>query len=159
MFQKLSVLFTSQRHKERDCKLNLNLLRKSISCETTFKYLGVVFDNFMTRKAHTDYVCKMVVSSVSILGRVRSFVQKRQQHLFTMIQFSHYLITVTLPGVINLLQQDIDRLLRLKNRSAWIITHCSRSSEAIEQLHWLTLSSRHSYHKAKLIFLSSLISS
>ena len=76
MFQKLSVLFTSQRHKERDCKLNLNLLRKSISCKTSFKYLDVVFDNFMTRKAHTDYVCKKVVSSVSILGRVRSFVTK-----------------------------------------------------------------------------------
>ena len=42
------VLFTSQRHKGRDCILNLNLLGKSISCESTFKYLGVVFDNFMT---------------------------------------------------------------------------------------------------------------
>ena len=54
------VLLTSQRHKERDCILNLNLLGKSISCETTFKYLGVVFDNFMTWKAHADYVCKNV---------------------------------------------------------------------------------------------------
>ena len=42
------ILFTSQRHKERDCILNINILGKSISCETTFKYLGVVFDNFMT---------------------------------------------------------------------------------------------------------------
>ena len=49
--------------------------------------------------------------------------------------------------------QDIDRLQRLQNRSARIITHCSRSSEAIEQLHWPTLSSRRSYHKAKLVFL------
>ena len=36
---------------------------------------------------------------------------------------------------------------------ARIITCCSRSSEAIEQLHWPTLSSRRSYHKAKLVFL------
>ena len=35
------VLFTSQRHKARDCILNLNLLGKSIDCETTFKYLCV----------------------------------------------------------------------------------------------------------------------
>ena len=42
------VLFTSKRHKERDCNLNLNLLGKSMSCKTTFKYLGVVFGNFMT---------------------------------------------------------------------------------------------------------------
>ena len=42
------VLLTSQRHKERNCILNFNLLGKSISCQTTFKYLGVVFDNFMT---------------------------------------------------------------------------------------------------------------
>ena len=35
----------------------------------------------MTRKAHTDYVCKKVVSSVSILGRVRSFVTKEAARL------------------------------------------------------------------------------
>ena len=34
------VLFTSQRHKERDCILNLDLLGKSISCEASFKHLG-----------------------------------------------------------------------------------------------------------------------
>ena len=56
------VLFTSQRYKEHDCSLNLNLLGKSIPCETTFKYLGVMFDNFMTLKAHADYVCKKVAS-------------------------------------------------------------------------------------------------
>ena len=64
----------------------------------------------------------------------------------------HYLITVTLPGG-NLLQQHIDRLQRLQNRSARIITRCSRSSEAIEQWHWPTLSNRRSYHKAELVFL------
>ena len=53
----------------------------------------------------------------------------------------------------NLLQQDIDRLQRLQNRSARIITRCSRSAEAIEQLHWPTLYSRLSYHKASLGFL------
>ena len=33
-----SLLFTSQRHKERDCKLCLILLGRKISCVTTFKY-------------------------------------------------------------------------------------------------------------------------
>ena len=49
-------------------------------------------------------VCKKMASRVSILGRVRNFVSKRQQHqyLLTMQRFKifHYLITVTLPGVI-----------------------------------------------------------
>ena len=151
MFQ--CVLFTCQRHKERDCILNLNLLGKSISCETTFKYLGVVFDNFMTSwKAHTDYVCKKVASRVSILGCVRSFVPKEAATLvcnaLILPLFDYCDI-----AWINLLQQDIDRLQRLQNRSARIITHCFCSSEAIEQLHWPTLSSRRSYHKAKLVFL------
>ena len=53
----------------------------------------------------------------------------------------------------NLLQQDIDRLQRLQNRSTRIIPRCSRSYEAIEQSHWPTFSSRRSYHKAKLVFL------
>ena len=146
------VLFTSRRHKERDCILNLNLLGKSISCETTFEYLGVVLNNFMTWKAHTDYVCKKVASRVSILGHIRSFVTKEAATLvhnaLILPLFDYCDIAWS-----NLLQQDIDRLQHLQNRSAWIITHCSRSSEAIEQLQWPTLSSRHYYHKAKLIFL------
>ena len=48
-----------------------------------------------------------------------------------------------------------------QNKSARIITHCSCSSEAIEQLHWPTLSSGRSWHKAKLVFpcLHSLVPS
>ena len=148
------VLFTSQRHKERDCILNLNLLGKSISCETTFKYLGVAFDNFMTWKAHEEYVCKKVASRVSysILGRVRSFVTKEAAtlaHNALILPLFDYCDIVWS----NLLQQDIDPLHRLQNRSARIITRFSRPSEAIEQLHWPTFSSRRSYHKAKLVFL------
>ena len=112
----------------------------------------MVFDNSTTWKAHADYVCKKVASRVSILGLVRSFVTKEAATLvhnalilplfdYCDIAWSH------------LLQQDIDRLQRLQSRSAWIITSCSRSFEAIEQLHWPTLSSRRSYHKAKLAFL------
>ena len=77
MFEKLRVYYLHLKSKKkRDCNLNLNLLGKAIFCESTFKYLGVVFDNLMTWKAHTDYVCKKVASRVSILGRVRSFVTK-----------------------------------------------------------------------------------
>ena len=68
-------------------------------------------------------------------------------------QIFHYLITVTLPGVIFYSNIYIDRLQRLQNRSARIITRCSRSSEAIAQWHWPTLSNRRSYHKAELVFL------
>ena len=97
-------------------------------------------------------MCKKVVSRVSILGRVRSFVTKEAATLvhnaLILPLFDYCDIAWS-----NLLQQDIDRLQRLQNRSARIITRCSRSSEAIEQLHWPTLSSRRSYHKAKLVFL------
>ena len=49
MFQKLSVYYLHlEGIKSAIVFLNLNLLGKSISCETTFKYLDVVFDNFMT---------------------------------------------------------------------------------------------------------------
>ena len=67
------LLFTCQRHKKRDCHFSLNLLGKAISCATTFKYLGVVFDNFMIWKAHAECVCKKVATTVGILGHIRSF--------------------------------------------------------------------------------------
>ena len=97
-------------------------------------------------------MCKKVASKVSILGRVRSFVSKEAATLVhnTLILplFDYCDIAWS-----NLLQQDIDRLQRLQNRSARIITRCSPSSEEIEQLNWPTLSSRRSYNKAKLVFL------
>ena len=99
-----------------------------------------------------DYVCKKVVSRVSILGCIRRFVTKEAATLvhnaLILPLFDYCNIAWS-----NLLQQDIDRLQRLQNRSARIITRCSRSSEAIEQLQWPTLSSRRYYHKVKLIFL------
>ena len=79
------VLFTSQRHKERDCILNLNLLGKSISCETTFKYLGVVFDNFLTWKAHAAMCVKRWRQELVYWAVLEVSSQKRQQHLFTML--------------------------------------------------------------------------
>lgn len=45
-------MFQKQRYKERDrslARLGISyLLRLGISCVTTFKILGVVYDNFMT---------------------------------------------------------------------------------------------------------------
>ena len=119
----------------------------------------MVFNNFMTWKGNADYVCKKVASRVSILGRVRSFITKEAATLLVHNTLILPLFDYCDIAWSNLLQKDIDQLQRLQNRSAQIMTHCSRSSEATEQLHWLILSSRHSYHKAKLIFLSSLISS
>lgn len=75
------MLFTSQRHKEHNSQLSLNLLDKKITTVTTFKYLGIVFDNFMTWKAHTDYVCKKVAVRVNILSRIRGCLTKRRAGL------------------------------------------------------------------------------
>ena len=101
-------------------------------------------------------VCKKMASRVSILGRVRNFVTKEAATLVpvnnaTLSDFP--LFDYCDIAWSNLLQQHIDRLQRLQNRSARIITRCSRSSEAIAQWHWPTLSNRRSYHKAELVFL------
>ena len=106
----------------------------------------------MILKAYADCLWKKVALRDSILGRVRSFVKKEEATLvhnaLILPLFDYCDIAWS-----NLLQQDIDRLQRLQNRSARIITRCSRSSEAIEQLRRPTLSSRRSYHMAKLVFL------
>ena len=100
-------------------------------------------------------------------------------HLFRWFEWSfdgefdkHYLITVCDIAWSNLLQQVLVRLQQLQNRSARIITCCSRPSEVPgvgggTPIHYLYgyvppngviilkpfLSSRYSYHKAKLVFL------
>ena len=67
----------------------------------------MVFDNFMTCKAHMDYVCKKVASRVSILGRVTSFVTKEAATLvhnaLILPLFDYCDISWS-----NLLQKDID---------------------------------------------------
>ena len=84
-------------------------------------------------------VCKKMASRVSILGRVRNFVTKEAATLVpvnnaTLSDFP--LFDYCDIAWSNLLQQHIDRLQCLQNRSARIITRCSRSSEAIEQWHF-----------------------
>ena len=105
----------------------------------------------MTWTGNADYVCKKVASRVSILGRVTSFVTKEAATLvhnaLILPLFDYYDISWS-----NLLQSDIDRLQRLQNRSAQIITRSSCSVEAIEQLHWPTLSSRCSYYNINSFF-------
>ena len=132
--------------------VSLTLLGRKISCVTTFKYLGVVFDNFMTWKAHADYVYKKVACRVGILGRIRGFLTKEVSilvHNTLILPLFDYCDIVWR----SLLQQDQDRLQRLQHRSARIITCCTRSSEAMNQLRWSSLSKRRSYHKVKLVFL------
>ena len=67
----------------------------------------MVFDGFMTYKAHADYVRKKVASRVSILGRVRGFVIKEAlvRNALILPLFDYCVIAWS-----NLLQQDIDRL-------------------------------------------------
>ena len=146
------MLLTSQRHKERDRILNLNLLGKSISCETTFKYSGVVFNNFMTWKAHADYVCKNVGSRVSILGCVRSFITKEAATLvhnaLILPLFDYCDIAWS-----NLLQQDIDRLQRLQKRSA-ICLHALVPSYF--SLYFTRFSNIHNYSTRQSMRLSLL---
>ena len=106
----------------------------------------------MTWKAHADYVCKKVACRVGILGRIWGFLTKEVSILVynTLILplFDYCDIAWS-----SLLQQDQDRLQRLQHRSAHIITCCTRSSEAMNQLRWSSLAKRRSYHKVKLVFL------
>ena len=89
---------------------------------------------------------------VGILGRIRGFLTKEVSILVhnTLILplFDYCDIAWS-----SLLQQDQDRLQRLQHRSARIITCCTRSSDAMNHLRWLSLSKRLSYHKVKLVFL------
>ena len=79
------VLFTSRRHKGRNCILNLNLLGKSISCDTSFKYLGAVFDNFMTWELLRTMCVRRWCQELVFWAILEDSSQKRQQHLFIML--------------------------------------------------------------------------
>ena len=106
----------------------------------------------MTWKGHADYVRKKVACRVGILGCIRGFLTKEVSILVhnTLILplFDYCDIAWS-----SLLQQDQDRLQRLQRRSARIITCCTRSSEAMNQLRWSSLAKRCSYHKVELVFL------
>ena len=97
-----SVLFTSQRHKERDCILNINLLGKPISCETTFKYLGVGFDNSVTWKAHADYRGRYL--AVSAIFR---FTTSKQSKFIVFIYLFMYLFIYSVPKLLCLYYKNI----------------------------------------------------
>ena len=70
------MLFTPKRHKCKDEPLNLSFLDQTIVEETSFKYFGVVFDNYTYHRSITQLtsVCKKVATRIGVLGRVRGFI-------------------------------------------------------------------------------------
>ena len=51
----------------------------TVKCNDSFKYLGVVLDQFLSFNEHIDYVKKKVSKTSGMLSRVRSLLHQKRR--------------------------------------------------------------------------------
>ena len=118
---------------------------------TEFTYLGVLLDEQLTWKEHTELVCDKVSKRLGLLSRIRScLTQEASKCVYnTIVQpiFDYADVAYSeLPAGWS------ENLQRLQNRAARIILQRESSKNTFHVLNWVDLSTRRKIHKCILVF-------
>ena len=124
--------------------LSIQLENDQVKRVTASKTLGMYIDEDLSWDEHVDYVARKIWSAIGGLKQVRPFV--KQETLFTIYKsliLPHFDYSDVLWDMLN--KGLAQRLQKLPNRSARVITHSSyeiRSKDILKHLGWETLHER-----------------
>ena len=124
---------------------------KQVKCS---KSLGVLIDETLSWSNHVDNTCKKISKAIFGLKLARPFVP---HHLLLQLYNSLVLPLFDYCDVVwgNINKGLVDRLQKLHNRAARIITRSDysiRSSEVLRRLQWDNLEVRRTKHMATLMY-------
>ena len=118
------------------------------------KCLGVIIDEHLSWSYHVDYICKKVYGSLSMLRRVRPYVDTNTlKILYLCIVQSHLDYCCEIWGL--RFHMHTERLLKLQKRAARLILKCSfytPSKEMFHKLKWLPFNDRVTYFKCVFMY-------
>ena len=116
-----------------------------------FNYLGVMRDENLTWKEHTEVVCNKVAKRLGLLSRIRPWwtleASKSVYNSLVLPVFDY--VDVILSELSVGCCQDLQRL---QNRAARIILQQHSSENMVTCLNWVDLATRRSMHKCILVF-------
>ena len=135
------LLFNS---KNINVSVSINLNLNTISPSECAKNLGVIFQSDMSMDKHISSVVKTCFHQLREFHNIRSFIPKSAAIIFANA-FIHYRIDYCNSPFYDLPKYSINRLQKLQNSVARIVTRTSHSSHItplLKSLHWLPVQYR-----------------
>ena len=117
-----TMLICNSRNIHHDASLNITVDGTNLEQVSSFKYLGVMLDSELTWSPHIDLMCNKISQNVGALRRLSQFLPDfllNKVYVSNIQPLFDYCCTVW--G--NSSQDNINRLQRLQNRAARLITN------------------------------------
>ena len=149
---KTEVMLFSSKHNSRTMDtISVDMGNSSIASTSCVRNLGVMFDSNMTMEQQVNAVCRSSYGQLRKIGRIRRYLSSgATKSLVNGLVTSHMdycnALLHVLPNAL------IDKLQRVQNTAARIITRTSRHSHitpVLRKLHWLPIQYRilvHTYN-------------
>ena len=121
---------------------------------TSIKCLGVIIDQNLSWSYQIDNVCKKVYASLSMLRRVRPYVDESTlKTLYLCLVQSHLDYCCEIWGL--RFNMHTERIIKLQKRAARLILKCNfytPSKEMFHELNWLPFNDRVTYFKCIFMY-------
>ena len=145
------MLFGTKPRLNKVSSFNVQINGHDIERIPKFSYLGVMLDENLTWKEHTEVVCNKVSKRLGLLSRIRSCLtleaSKNVYNSLVLPIFDY--VDVILSELSFGCYQDLQKL---QNRAARIVLQQHRSENVFTRLNWTDLATRRSRHKCILVF-------
>ena len=146
-----TVLFGTRQKLEKAAHFSLTLHQKTIKRVSTFKYLGVLLDEQLSWKEHTEVVSKKVCKRLGLLSRIRACLTiEASKCVYNSIVQPLFDYAETAWGELSI--GCSQELQRLQNRAPRIILKRNTSKNTFGLLNWVNLNSRRNIHKCILVY-------
>ena len=127
---------------------------KPVTRYSSFPCLGVELDERMSWENHIDTICRKVGSGIGIVKRVKPFVPSETlQNLYKSLVLPYF--DYCSPLWDNCGSMLKEKLQKLQNRAARIMTGANydvRSTDLLHAMSWKNLNDRHKMNKSVLMF-------
>ena len=155
---KTEFMLIGSRQKLSTLSNPLKLLIDNVAIEhvSSVKSLGIFIDENLRWQTHIDKLSEKVASGIGAIKRIRPFVPPPTlYYIYNALFSSHF--DYCNPVLGNSVKTLFDRLQKLHNRAARVLTFCSCDADAnslIRQLDWKDLSTQIQIQKALMVYKS-----
>ena len=135
-------------------QLNITIGNTPLNSVSSQKLLGLHIDETLTWNKHTDYLCSVISSRISLLKHLSYYVPQNVQKMY----YQSYILPIIDYGSISwgsTSKQNIERINKMQKRAARIILNAdyiTPSEEMFQRLDWMPVSNRIKYNKAILTY-------
>lgn len=145
------ILFGTKQKLENVSGFTIKLHGHDIERVRKFSYLGVMLDEQISWKEHTEVVCNKVAKRLGLLSRIRSCLTlEASKCVYNSLVLPVFDYTDAV--WCELSAGCCQNLQRLQNRAARIILQRDSSKNTFISLNWVDLATRRSIHKCILVF-------